>query len=194
MALINYFLKEITFKIVYYGPAMSGKTTNLRYIYDHLPEKLKGKFTSIATKDERTLFFDFLPLDLGKIKGFTVKLSLYTVPGQAIYSLTRKTILKATDGIIFVADSQRHVKERNIESFKDMAENLKEFGLSIDKIPIVLQYNKRDLKDILTVEELNDDLNEGGSLYPYFESIAIEGKGVMECLKAISKLVIRKVS
>jgi len=109
MALINYSAKEITFKIVYYGPAMSGKTTNLRFIYDRLPEELKGKFTSIATQDERTLFFDFLPLDLGTIKGFSIKLSLYTVPGQAIYSLTRKTILRATDGIIFVADSQKQL-------------------------------------------------------------------------------------
>lgn len=192
MALINYSTKEITFKIVYYGPAMSGKTTNLRYIYDKLPEELKGKFTSIATQDERTLFFDFLPLDLGNIKGYTIKLSLYTVPGQAIYSLTRKTILRATDGIIFVADSQKLIFEKNIESLKDMVENMKEYGLKIENTPIILQYNKRDLQDIISVEELNKSLNFNS--FPYFEAIATQGIGVMESLKLISKLVIRKIT
>lgn len=192
MALINYSTKEITFKIVYYGPAMSGKTTNLRFIYDKLPEELKGKFTSIATQDERTLFFDFLPLDLGNIKGYTIKLSLYTVPGQAIYSLTRKTILRATDGIIFVADSQKLVFEKNIESLKDMVENMKEYGLNIENTPIILQYNKRDLQDIIPVEELNNSLNFNS--FPYFEAIAVQGIGVMESLKLISKLVIRKIT
>jgi len=192
MALINYSTKEITFKIVYYGPAMSGKTTNLRFIYDKLPEELKGKFTSIATQDERTLFFDFLPLDLGSIKGYTIKLSLYTVPGQAIYSLTRKTILRATDGIIFVADSQKVVFEKNIESLKDMVENMKEYGLSIENTPIILQYNKRDLEDIISIEELNNSLNFNS--FPYFEAIAVQGIGVMESLKLISKLVIRKIT
>ncbi len=192
MALINYSTKEITFKIVYYGPAMSGKTTNLRFIYEKLPEELKGKFTSIATQDERTLFFDFLPLDLGNIKGYTIKLSLYTVPGQAIYSLTRKTILRATDGIIFVADSQKAIFEKNIESLKDMVENMKEYGLNIENTPIVLQYNKRDLEDIISVEELNKTLNFNS--FPYFEAIAVQGVGVMESLKLISKLVIRKVT
>jgi signal recognition particle receptor subunit beta len=192
MALINYSTKEITFKIVYYGPAMSGKTTNLRFIYDKLPEDLKGKFTSIATQDERTLFFDFLPLDLGNIKGYTIKLSLYTVPGQAIYSLTRKTILRATDGIIFVADSQKLLFEKNIESLKDMVENMKEYGLNIENTPIILQYNKRDLQDIISVEELNNSLNFNS--FPYFEAIAVQGIGVMESLKLISKLVIRKIT
>lgn len=192
MALVNYSTKEITFKIVYYGPAMSGKTTNLRYIYDKLPQELKGKFTSIATQDERTLFFDFLPLDLGNIKGYTIKLSLYTVPGQAIYSLTRKTILRATDGIIFVADSQKLIFEKNIESLKDMVENMKEYGLNIENTPILLQYNKRDLQDIISVEELNKSLNFNS--FPYFEAIATQGIGVMESLKLISKLVIRKIT
>lgn len=192
MALINNSTKEIIFKIVYYGPAMSGKTTNLRFIYDKLPENLKGKFTSIATQDERTLFFDFLPLDLGNIKGYTIKLSLYTVPGQAIYSLTRKTILRATDGIIFVADSQKLVFEKNIESLKDMVENMKEYGLNIENTPIILQYNKRDLQDIISVEELNKSLNFNS--FPYFEAIAVQGIGVMESLKLISKLVIRKIT
>jgi len=192
MALINYSAKEITFKIVYYGPAMSGKTTNLRFIYNRLPEELKGKFTSIATQDERTLFFDFLPLDLGTIKGFSIKLSLYTVPGQAIYSLTRKTILRATDGIIFVADSQKQIFEKNIESLKDMIENMKEYGLNIENTPIILQYNKRDLNDIVSVEDLNNSLNFNS--FPYLEAVAIQGIGVMEALKLISKLVVRKIT
>ena len=192
MALINYSAKEITFKIVYYGPAMSGKTTNLRFIYDRLPEELKGKFTSIATQDERTLFFDFLPLDLGTIKGFSIKLSLYTVPGQAIYSLTRKTILRATDGIIFVADSQKQLFEKNIESLKDMVENMKEYGLNLENTPIILQYNKRDLNDIVSVEDLNNSLNFNS--FPYLEAVAIQGIGVMDSLKLISKLVVRKIT
>lgn len=192
MALINYSAKEITFKIVYYGPAMSGKTTNLRFIYDRLPEELKGKFTSIATQDERTLFFDFLPLDLGTIKGFSIKLSLYTVPGQAIYSLTRKTILRATDGIIFVADSQKQIFEKNIESLKDMIENMKEYGLNLENTPIILQYNKRDLDDIVSVEDLNNSLNFNS--FPYLEAVAIQGIGVMDSLKLISKLVVRKIT
>ncbi|MBP7139449.1 MAG: GTPase domain-containing protein [Caldisericia bacterium] len=192
MALINYSAKEITFKIVYYGPAMSGKTTNLRFIYDRLPEELKGKFTSIATQDERTLFFDFLPLDLGTIKGFSIKLSLYTVPGQAIYSLTRKTILRATDGIIFVADSQKQLFEKNIESLKDMIENMKEYGLNLENTPIILQYNKRDLDDIVSVEDLNNSLNFNS--FPYLEAVAIQGIGVMDSLKLISKLVVRKIT
>jgi len=192
MALINYSAKEITFKIVYYGPAMSGKTTNLRFIYDRLPEELKGKFTSIATQDERTLFFDFLPLDLGTIKGFTIKLSLYTVPGQAIYSLTRKTILRATDGIIFVADSQKQIFEKNIESLKDMVENMREYGLNLDNTPIILQYNKRDLEDIVSIEDLNNSLNYNS--FPFLEAVAIQGIGVMESLKLISKIVVRKIA
>ncbi|HOK18449.1 MAG TPA: GTPase domain-containing protein [Caldisericia bacterium] len=192
MALINYSAKEITFKIVYYGPAMSGKTTNLRFIYDRLPEELKGKFTSIATQDERTLFFDFLPLDLGTIKGFTIKLSLYTVPGQAIYSLTRKTILRATDGIIFVADSQKQIFEKNIESLKDMVENMREYGLNLENTPIILQYNKRDLEDIVSIEDLNNSLNYNS--FPFLEAVAIQGIGVMESLKLISKIVVRKIA
>lgn len=192
MALINYSAREITFKIVYYGPAMSGKTTNLRFIYDRLPEELKGKFTSIATQDERTLFFDFLPLDLGTIKGFSIKLSLYTVPGQAIYSLTRKTILRATDGIIFVADSQKQLFEKNIESLKDMIENMKEYCLNLENTPIILQYNKRDLDDIVSVEDLNNSLNFNS--FPYLEAVAIQGIGVMDSLKLISKLVVRKIT
>jgi len=191
MSTINFAKREISFKIVYYGPAMSGKTTNLRYIYTGLPEKVKGDFTSIATETERTLFFDFLPLELGSIKGFTIRLSLYTVPGQYIYKLTRKSVLRATDGIVFVADSQREKRIENIDSFKDMVENLIEFGESVETMPIILQYNKRDLNDILTIEELQNDLNPEGK-YQYFEAIASEGYNVIETLKAITKLVVQK--
>jgi len=191
MSTINFAKREISFKIVYYGPAMSGKTTNLRYVYSTIPEKVKGDFTSIATETERTLFFDFLPLELGSIKGFTIRLSLYTVPGQYIYKLTRKSVLRATDGIVFVADSQREKKQENIDSFQDMVNNLVEFGESIENMPIILQYNKRDLKDILTVEELQADLNPNKT-YQYFEAVATVGVNVMETLKAITKLVVQK--
>ncbi|MEF3245157.1 MAG: GTPase domain-containing protein [Caldisericaceae bacterium] len=191
MSTINFARKEISFKIVYYGPAMSGKTTNLRQIYSGLSDKVKGDFTSIATETERTLFFDFLPLELGSIKGFTIRLSLYTVPGQYIYRLTRKSVLRATDGIVFVADSQMEKREENIESFKDMLENLIDFGEDPDSIPIVLQYNKRDLDNILTVEELEQDLNPNKK-YQYFEAIAAKGINVVETLKTITKLVVQK--
>uniref|UniRef100_A0A7C4Y574 Gliding-motility protein MglA n=1 Tax=Caldisericum exile TaxID=693075 RepID=A0A7C4Y574_9BACT len=191
MSTINFAKREISFKIVYYGPAMSGKTTNLRYVYSTIPEKVKGDFTSIATETERTLFFDFLPLELGSIKGFTIRLSLYTVPGQYIYKLTRKSVLRATDGIVFVADSQREKKQENIDSFQDMVNNLVEFGESIENMPIILQYNKRDLEDILTVEELQADLNPNKT-YQYFEAVATVGVNVMETLKAITKLVVQK--
>jgi len=191
MSTINFAKREISFKIVYYGPAMSGKTTNLRYVYSTIPEKVKGDFTSIATETERTLFFDFLPLELGSIKGFTIRLSLYTVPGQYIYKLTRKSVLRATDGIVFVADSQREKKQENIDSFQDMVDNLVEFGESIENMPIILQYNKRDLTDILTVEELQADLNPNKT-YQYFEAVATVGVNVMETLKAITKLVVQK--
>lgn len=192
MSTINFAKREISFKIVYYGPAMSGKTTNLRHIYSFIPEKVKGEFTSIATETERTLFFDFLPLELGSIKGFTIRLSLYTVPGQYIYRLTRKSVLRATDGIIFVADSQREKLEENIYSFKDMVENLIDFGESIESIPMIFQYNKRDLCDILSINELQQALNPEGK-YGYFLASASIGYGVMDSLKAITKLVITKV-
>ncbi len=191
MSLINFARKEISFKIVYYGPAMSGKTTNLRFIYKSLPGKVKGNFTSIATETERTLFFDFLPLELGTIKEFKIRLSLYTVPGQYIYKLTRKSVLRNTDGLIFVADSQREKKDENIDSFNDMVENLREFGEDIENIPLVLQYNKRDLYTILPVYEMEKLLNKEGK-YQYYEAIATYGTGVIESLKAITKLVVSK--
>jgi hypothetical protein len=189
---LNFARKEISFKIVYYGPAMSGKTTNLRYIYTALPQKIKGNFTSIATETERTLFFDFLPLELGMIKGFTIRLSLYTVPGQFIYKLTRKSVLKSCDGIIFVADSQKRRKEENIESFIDMMENLKYFGESLETVPIILQYNKRDLEDILRIEELEESLNSLKQFESY-EAVATQGNGVIDALKGITKLVVSRI-
>jgi len=192
LSTLNFARKEISFKIVYYGPAMSGKTTNLRYIYTALPQKIKGNFTSIATETERTLFFDFLPLELGTIKGFTIKLSLYTVPGQFIYKLTRKSVLKSCDGIIFVADSQKRRKEENIESFIDMMENLKEFGESLETVPIIIQYNKRDLNYILRIEELEESLNSEKQFESY-ETIATRGEGVIDTLKGITRLVVSRM-
>ncbi len=192
MSVINFARKEISFKIVYYGPAMSGKTTNLRFIYSSLPGKVKGNFTTIATETERTLFFDFLPLELGMIKGFKIRLSLYTVPGQYIYKLTRKSVLRDTDGLIFVADSQQSKVEENIKSFNDMVENLQEFGENIENIPLVLQYNKRDLNPILPVYEMERLLNKEGK-YQHYEAIAINGTGVIASLKAITKLVVSKI-
>jgi len=192
LSTLNFARKEISFKIVYYGPAMSGKTTNLRYIYTALPQKIKGNFTSIATETERTLFFDFLPLELGTIKGFTVRLSLYTVPGHFIYKLTRKSVLKSCDGIIFVADSQKRRKEENIESFIDMMENLKEFGESLETVPIIIQYNKRDLNYILRIEELEESLNSEKQFESY-ETIATRGEGVIDTLKGITRLVVSRM-
>jgi hypothetical protein len=192
LSTLNFARKEISFKIVYYGPAMSGKTTNLRYIYTALPQKIKGNFTSIATETERTLFFDFLPLELGTIKGFTIRLSLYTVPGQFIYKLTRKSVLKSCDGIIFVADSQKRRKEENIESFIDMMENLKEFGESLETVPIIIQYNKRDLEYILRIEELEESLNSEKQFESY-ETIATRGEGVIDTLKGITRLVVSRM-
>ncbi len=192
MSTFNFVRKEISFKIVYYGPALSGKTTSLRHIYHSLPGKVKGQFTSIATETERTLFFDFLPLELGFIKGFKIRLSLYTVPGQFIYKLTRKSVLRLTDGIIFVADSQKRKKEEDIYSYNDMLENLTDYGESLEKIPLIFQYNKRDMYDIMPTGEMQETLNTENK-YQYFETIALQGVGVLDALKAITKLVISKI-
>lgn len=192
MSTINFARKEISFKIVYYGPAMSGKTTNLRYIYSFIPQKVKGEFTSIATETERTLFFDFLPVELGVIKGFTIRLSLYTVPGQNIYKLTRKSVLRACDGIVFVADSQLSKKEENVMNFYDMVENLNDFGESLESIPLVMQYNKRDLNPIIPIRELQEALNNENQ-FEYYEAIATLGLGVMESMKTITRLVISRI-
>src|SRR3990172_8810749 len=160
MAFFNYATKEITLKIVYYGPGLSGKTTNLQHLHSVLNPENKGKLLSLSTESDRTLFLDFLPVELGKIRDFSIRFQLYTVPGQVRYNATRKIVLKGADGVIFVADSQREMKEQNIESFENMRENLSSNNINPDEIPIILQYNKRDLQNISTIEELNNDLNQ----------------------------------
>ncbi len=191
MSFINYSSKEINCKIVYYGPGLCGKTTNLQYVYGKTNPVAKGKMISLATETERTLFFDFLPLTLGEIKGFKVRFHLYTVPGQIFYDASRKLILKGVDGVVFVADSQVERMEANIESFENLAVNLKEQGYDLDKIPYVVQYNKRDLPNAAPLEELRNLLNPKG--IPEFEACAATGEGVFETLKGISKLVLTEL-
>ncbi len=192
MALVNFATKEINIKVVYYGPALSGKTTNLQVIYDYVPDRVKGNFTSIATQTERTLFFDFMPLDLGKVRGFDLRLGVYTVPGQAIYGLTRKSILKSVDAIVFVADSDPDKFEANIDSFEDMIDNLDEYGLDLERIPLILQYNKRDLVNAIPIERLEEALNPERR-FPIFEASAVNGEGVRETLKQITKLAVARI-
>ena len=194
MSLVNYSTREITCKIVYYGPGRSGKTTNLHYIYGQVPEDRRGTMVSLATQTDRTLFFDFLPLDLGTISGFTTKFQLYTVPGQVYYQTTRKLVLQGADGVVFVADSQARQLDENIESLQDLHANLAEHGLDPRSIPLVLQYNKQDLpKDlILDVPSLEDALNFRS--VPAFSADALHGPGVFETLRSISELVLRKLS
>uniref|UniRef100_A0A7V0Z5Z6 Gliding-motility protein MglA n=1 Tax=candidate division WOR-3 bacterium TaxID=2052148 RepID=A0A7V0Z5Z6_UNCW3 len=193
MALINYASREINCKIVYYGPGLGGKTTNIKYIYTKLNPDIKGKLISLATELDRTLFFDFLPVDLGTIKGFKTRFHLYTVPGQVFYNASRKLILKGVDGIVFVADSQIERFDENIESFQNMEDNLKTNNISMEKIPIVIQYNKRDLPNITSVEELQKVLNPQLK-YPYFEAVAVQGIGVFETLKEVCKRVLLTLS
>ncbi|MEO0095105.1 MAG: ADP-ribosylation factor-like protein [candidate division WOR-3 bacterium] len=193
MALINYASREINCKIVYYGPGLGGKTTNIKYIYTKLNPEIKGKLISLATELDRTLFFDFLPVDLGTIKGFKTRFHLYTVPGQVFYNASRKLILKGVDGIVFVADSQIERFDENIESFQNMEDNLKTYNISIERIPIVIQYNKRDLPNITSVEELQKVLNPQLK-YPYFEAVAVQGIGVFETLKEVCKRVLLTLS
>jgi mutual gliding-motility protein MglA len=192
VSLVNYATREITCKIVYYGPGRSGKTTNLHYIYGQVPEDRKGKMVSLATQTDRTLFFDFLPLDLGSISGFTTKFQLYTVPGQVYYQATRRLVLQGADGVVFVADSQRAQRDENVESFRNLQVNLLEQGVDPRTIPIVLQYNKRDLPDVMSLEEMDDLLNYRD--LPRFEARALGGVGVFDTLKGISELVLRRLS
>lgn len=193
MALFNYATKEITIKIVYYGPGLSGKTTNLQYLHSVLNPDTRGKLLSLATEADRTLFFDFLPVELGKINDFSIRFQLYTVPGQVRYNATRKLVLKGADAVVFVADSQREMKEQNIESLKNMRENLLANNINPEEIPVIMQYNKRDLQNILSVDDLNNDLNKDGK-YQYVESIAVDGTGVNETFHRITKLVIKGIS
>ncbi len=192
MALFNYTTKEITIKIVYYGPGLSGKTTNLQYLHSILNTDRKGKLVSLPTETDRTLFFDLLPVDFGKIRDFSIRLQLYTVPGQVRYNATRKLVLKGADAVVFVADSQHEMKEQNIESLKNMRENLIANNINPDEIPLTLQYNKRDLRNILSLTELNKDLNEQEK-YSYVEAIAINGMGVEYTFHYVTNLVINDI-
>jgi len=188
MSFINYSSREINVKLVYYGPGLCGKTTNLHYIYKKTNPDAKGKMISLATETERTLFFDFLPLALGDIRGFKTRFHLYTVPGQVFYDASRKLILKGVDGVIFVADSQLERMEANSESIENLRINLAEQGYDLDKIPYVVQYNKRDLPNVAPVPEMNKLLNPTD--IPYFEACATTGVGVFDTLKALAKQVL----
>ncbi len=221
MSLINYASREINCKLVYYGPGLGGKTTNLEYIYEKVSPSSKGKMISLATETERTLFFDFLPVDLGTIRGFKTRFHLYTVPGQVYYNASRKLILKGVDGVVFVADSQIERMEANVESMQNLYDNLLQHGYDLTKIPFAIQYNKRDLPNSSSLEELQENLNPGWPVEdparqkplanpdrpsdmlveqvegtwieraPYFEAVAVRGDGVFDTLRSISKLVLK---
>ncbi len=188
MSFINYSNREINCKIVFYGPGLCGKTTNLQFVYKKTAPQAKGKMISLATETERTLFFDFLPLALGEIRGFKTRFHLYTVPGQVFYDASRKLILKGVDGIVFVADSQKDRIDANLESLENLKINLKEQGYDLNDLPFVIQYNKRDLPNVSSVEDLRKLLNPNG--VPDFEAVAMNGQGVFETLKAVAKLVL----
>lgn len=193
MSTINFSAREINFKLVYYGPGLSGKTTNLKKIYEQIPAESKGELVSLATEDERTLFFDFLPLDLGQVNGFKTRFHLYTVPGQVFYNSSRKLILRGVDGIVFVADSAPNRLRANAESLRNLRENLQEYNLSLAHVPYVIQVNKRDLPDALPTEMIRQVLDPGGKV-PLFEAVAQEFKGVKEPLRAVSQLVFEKLA
>ena len=192
MSLINYSSREINCKIVYYGPGLCGKTTNIQYVYNKVDPGTKGLLITLATEMDRTLFFDFLPLELGTVKGFKTRFHLYTVPGQVYYDASRKLILRGVDGIVFVADSQANRFDANIESLYNLHENLEEYKLKVEDIPFVLQYNKRDMPDVISVEDLEQELNPEG--FPSYEAVATTGEGVFDTLKAIAKGVLNKLS
>jgi signal recognition particle receptor subunit beta len=192
MPLLNNRTREISTKIVYYGPGFSGKTTNLQFIHSQLSPTTRGDLISMATQTDRTLSFDFLPLDIGNIKGWQVRFALFTVPGQVEYNASRKLILNGVDAIVFVSDSDPARRLDNFEALENMASNLAEFGLSLDKMPWVMQHNKRDLSTAMTLEQMELDMNTLG--VPSFESIAIEGLGVFATLRAVSKLLMEELS
>ncbi len=191
MSFVNRLAKEINCKIVYYGPGLCGKTTNLEHIYATTAAQSKGKMVQLETESERTLFFDFLPIDLGKIKGYTVRFHLYSVPGQVFYDASRKLVLQGADGVVFVADSQPARAEANVESLENLKVNLQEQGYDLAKLPYVIQYNKRDMPSIAPTEELRQMLNPAG--VPDFDAVAVTGQGVFETLKAIAKLVLTEL-
>ncbi len=194
MSLVNFTTREITCKIVYYGPGRSGKTTNLHYVYGRVPEARRGRMVSLATQTDRTLFFDFLPIDLGQISGFATRFQLYTVPGQVYYNATRRLVLQGADGVVFVGDSQARQLDEDLESLQNLQSNLLEHGVDVRTMPLVMQYNKQDLPRelILTPAELDDALNFRG--VPSFPADALHGQGVFETLKAISELVLKRLA
>jgi signal recognition particle receptor subunit beta len=192
MVLFNYSTKELTAKVVYYGPGLCGKTTNLQWVHEKLPIKNKGKMLSLATETDRTLFFDFLPIEIGTIRGMKTRIQLYTVPGQVFYNATRRMVLKGADAVCFVCDSQEAMLDANLESYENMRQNLEANEIDPDEIPIVLQYNKRDLPNALPIEILNERMNPHN--YPFYEAIAVRGVGVEDTLKAVTKLVFKSLS
>jgi signal recognition particle receptor subunit beta len=194
MTFINYASREINCKIVYYGPGLCGKTTNLQYIYDKTNPGAKGKLISLATETDRTLFFDFLPLELGTVRGFKTRFHLYTVPGQVFYDASRKLILKGVDGVIFVADSQVERMDANVESVENLVVNLKSQGYDLLNIPYVLQLNKRDLPNVVPVEEMKRQILKKNPPEPVFEAVAARGVGVFETLKGVAKLVLSELT
>lgn len=193
MSTINFSAREINFKVVYYGPGLSGKTTNLKKIYEQVPPGAKGELVSLATEDERTLFFDFLPLDLGQVNGFKTRFHLYTVPGQVFYNSSRKLILRGVDGVVFVADSAPNRLRANAESLRNLRENMAEYNLNLGEIPYVVQINKRDLPDAVPAEMVKKILDPKGQIQ-FFEAVASDFKGVKEPLQAVSQLVFEKLA
>lgn len=191
MSFINFGAREINCKLVYYGPGLGGKTANLQWIYDNANPGQKGKMISLATEADRTLFFDFLPLDLGTVRGFKTRFHLYTVPGQVFYEASRKLILKGADGVVFVADSQPERMDANLETLDNLQEHLRDHGLDFKTIPYVLQVNKRDLPNVLSVEELKKELQQKGE--PVIEGVAFKGVGVFETLKEVARLVLAEL-
>jgi signal recognition particle receptor subunit beta len=192
MSLINYSSREINCKIVYYGPGLCGKTTNIQHVYNKVAPETKGKLITLATEMDRTLFFDFLPLELGTVKGFKTRFHLYTVPGQVYYDASRKLILRGVDGVVFVADSQTSRFDANIESLYNLHDNLEEYKIKLDDLPYVIQYNKRDMPDIIDFDDLEQELNT--EQHPSLEAVAIQGVGVFDTLKAVAKSVLAKLS
>ena len=190
MSFFNYTTKEIVLKIVYYGPGLCGKTTNVKHIYSATNDDTRGKLISLETQQERTLYFDFLPIELPEIRGFKTRLRLYTVPGQLFYANSRRLIMKGADGVVFVADSQAERLEANLISMDDLLDNLSAYGYDVEKIPFVIQYNKRDLPNALPVETLRSELNRWYPKVPDFEAVASDGTGVFECLKEVTKMIL----
>jgi signal recognition particle receptor subunit beta len=192
MVLFNYSTKELTAKVVYYGPGLCGKTTNLQWVHEKLPIKNKGKMLSLATETDRTLFFDFLPIEIGTIRGMKTRIQLYTVPGQVFYNATRRMVLKGADAVVFVCDSQEAMLDANLESYENMRQNLEANEIDPDELPVVFQYNKRDLPNALPIEIMNERMNPSNS--PFYEAIAVKGIGVEDTLKAVTKLVFKSLS